>query len=117
MKICSREYRLKFKKSERGASFYCNGADAQGNGLVEIGDYGDVEFVGGIIIHEALEAILFEDGKRLCPPVNEGDHTRYVFLFDHDYLDGLQNKILDALLTSGFFKLVDGRKKKRKGKK
>jgi hypothetical protein len=120
LKICSREYRLRFKKSVGGAHFYCNGPNSYGNGLIEVGDYPDLPFIGGIIIHEALEAILYEDGKRLCPPVNDGDHSRYVFLFDHDYLDGLQNKILDALLTSGFFKLKDGRKrkmaKKSKGK-
>lgn len=119
VKICSREYALRFRKGNSGACFYSNGPDTNGNGVIEIGDYKDLEFVCGIIIHELVEAILYEDGRRYCPPVVEGDHSRYLFCFDHDYLDGFQNKVLDALLTSGFFRLVDRRPKvaKKKGGK
>lgn len=121
MKICSREYALRFRKGVEGACFYSNGPKTDGDGVIEIGDYKDVTFVGGVLIHEILEAILYEDCKRFKPPVVGDDHSRYLFCFDHDYLDGLQNKLLDAMLTSGFFRLVDGRKKhmakKKKGKK
>lgn len=112
MKICSREYSLRFRKGVDGACFYSNGPKTGGDGVIEIGDYKDVTFVGGVLIHEILEAILYEDCKRYKPPVCGDDHSRYLFCFDHDYLDGLQNKLLEALLTSGFFKLVDVRKKK-----
>ena len=112
MKICSREYALRFRKGVDGACFYSNGRNTDGNGVIEIGDYKDLSFVGGVLTHETLEAILYEDCKRYKPPVAGDDHSRYLFCFDHDYLDGLQNKLLEALLTSGFFKLVDVRKKK-----
>jgi hypothetical protein len=38
-------------------------------------------------------------------------------MFDHDYLDGLCPKLLDALLTSDLFKLTDNRKQYRPLKK
>lgn len=116
MKICSREYALKFRKDMAGGCFYSNGPNSEGDGVIEIGEYRDLGFVCEVVLHEALEAILWEDGRRLCPPCADGDHSRYVFLFDHDYLDGLPAKLIDALLTSGFFRVVDGRPK-RKAKK
>jgi hypothetical protein len=37
-----------------------------------------------------------------------------VFHFDHHYLDSIGPKLCDALLTSGMFRLVDCRPKRRR---
>ena len=113
MKICSREYKLKFKPKHAGASFWSH--DDKGCGCIEIGtDYSDLRYLASVMLNEIIEAVLYEDGKRFKPSIAQNDdHTRYVFHFDHEYLNSeLCNKLLEAMLTSGFFKLADPRKKK-----
>lgn len=111
MKICGRDYRVYLRPSEYGAGFSAIRRN------VWIGARGDLKDMGAYLIHEATEAILYEDGKRLTPNLPHiielyDDNSRYIFHFDHDYLIGFANKFQDALLTSGFFKLCDPRKKK-----
>jgi hypothetical protein len=105
MKICGRDYKLTFRKGQKGASFFCNGRKSEGRGEISIGLYKDLRGRAEILCHEIIEAILVEDGKRLCQTGFEESNKSYRFHFDHDYLDGLSPKILDALLTSGMFQL------------
>jgi hypothetical protein len=66
------------------------------------------------IIHEILESIFIVDNKQL-----RDGYRKSVFHFNHDYLDNLSAKILDAMYSSGIFclarkgmkKLVDARPK------
>jgi hypothetical protein len=114
MKICGRDYKLTLVKGHKGAEFYCNGKETTCRGEIIIGDYQDLRGICEILIHEALEAILCEDCKRYYQTSHEACNERYLFMFDHDYLDGLCPKLLDALLTSDLFKLTDNRKQYRK---
>jgi hypothetical protein len=113
MKICGKDYRISYRKGERGAGF------SQLDRRMWIGTEGGLFEIANCIIHEAVEAILLEDVKRLTPHNTHisnicDDNTRYIFHFDHDYLCQFTYKLQDALLTSGFFKLTDPRKKKGK---
>lgn len=69
-----------------------------------------LEHQSASIIHEALEVILMEDYKRFFNYTNSHNRPNYIFIFDHDYLCKLEYKLLDALVSSGFFKIVDGKK-------
>jgi len=112
MKICGRDYKLEFNCSKvGGAEFYKN---KDGDGLVRFGKFNDLGFIAEMLVHEAVEAILVEDFKRFACTEKVDEDYRYQFHFDHDYLCTLGPKILDALLSSGFFKLVDGRPKKKR---
>lgn len=112
---------MEFGKDVGGAEFYTAGRDSGGNGVIRFGDYKDLRFIAEMLVHEALEAILVEDHRRFHCTDFELGNRGYHFLFDHDYFDSVGPKLLDAMLSSGFFRLVDGRPKKRmacgKGKK
>jgi hypothetical protein len=110
MKICGRDYKLTFRKSQKGAAFWCNGRKSESRGEICIGNYKDLRGTAEILCHEIFESIMVEDGKRLCPTGYEESNARYIFHFDHDYLDGLSPKIVDALISSGMFVLRDSRK-------
>ena len=112
MKICSREYQLKFKNGLGGGEFYCDGKHGGGKGLIVIENYKETRRVAEVLCHEILEAILVEDYKRFACTSRELSNPRYFFQFSHDYLDTVGQKLLDALLTSGFFKLMNGRQQR-----
>jgi hypothetical protein len=117
MKICSREYDLTFDKKQKGASFWCNGRRSGGRGEICIGKYKDLRTRAEMLVHEVLEAIFVEDGKRSHPTSYEQDNGRYTFHFDHDYFDGVGPKVTDALLSSGMFRLKEiGKKEKHHAK-
>ena len=109
MKICSREFKLKFSKKQAGGCFYRFGRKSEGDAEICIGKYKELHYCAEILCHEIMEAILVEDGKRFSCTEYDPCKDRYLFQFSHDYLDGLGPKLLEALLTSGLFKLVDGR--------
>lgn len=113
MKICSRDYKLTFRKDQKGGSFWCNGRKSEGRGEICIGAYKDKQARAEILIHEAVEAILVEDGKRSHATSYEQENGRYQFHFGHDYFDGFGPKLLDALLTSGMFRLIESKAKKK----
>ncbi len=117
MKICSRDYKLSFdnKTGRYAGEFYSSGSKGAGNGEIKV-HCGDLRTTAEILCHEIMEAILCEDGKRYCSTSYDYDNSRYLFQFSHDYLDGYGAKLLDALITSGMFKLVDCRPKKVKRK-
>lgn len=64
IKICSRNYSLKFDKTT-GVSSCDIARDKDGKGEMIIGtEYSDLEGQAASVIHEALEAIMMEDCKR-----------------------------------------------------
>jgi len=108
IRICSRSFRLKFDKNG-GASFQTY--SDKGRGEIVIGlKYPDLEEVAEKIVHEAVEAILATDDKRSYNYTGSHEEPNYLFHFDHDYLCSFTYKLVDALVSSGFFKIVDGRK-------
>lgn len=125
MRICSRDFSLRFAPSRDDAELSCSGLG--GRGEIIVGTKSNhLPTIAGLVAHEAMESILITDGKRFCPHNSKRDDSNihdHVFIFNHEYLnDGFDVKVVDALVTSGFFKLVDGRrsvackKKKKKGK-
>lgn len=117
MRICGREYRLRFDSEDDGAGFR-TGCDypeiVLGLGCKSL------HHVVSNLVHEIFEATLCEEGKRWGHDEVPDDCTRKMFVFEHDYLHVLGPKLLDAMLSSGFFRLVDGRPgmgRKRGGKK
>lgn len=107
IKICSKEYELKTSKKIHGAYFH-TARKKDSRGEIGITSKATKEITAGYIIHEVIEAILTEDDKRFYNYTNSSEDPNYVFMFDHDYLCGLVHKILDALLSSGIFKLNGG---------
>jgi hypothetical protein len=123
VKICSRDYKLTFDRDLDGGCFYSYGKTSEGDAEIIVGHYKDLRYCAEILLHEITEAILCEDDKRFSCTAFDDDNSRYLFMFPHDYLDTIGPKLLDALLTSGFFSLIDGRphmpkckKSKKKGK-
>lgn len=118
MNIGGIEYRVVFDAEKQGAGFQTSPP------TMWIGCDCTLQEMANSVMHEALEAVLLQDVKRLTPNCTHigdvcDDNTRYVFHFDHDYLCTLTYKLQYALLTSGFYKIVDGRPdrmKKKKGK-
>ena len=106
IKICSREFDLKFHGKDRRGGFFDShqGEDGCGRGLISIAAAYGIEDKMDVLIHEILEAIMATDGKRFYPRWSADDDNP-LFVFDHNYLCGLSTKILDALLTSGFIML------------
>lgn len=110
MRICGREYRLAFDRDGSDAAFNTGGDYP----TVVLGlDCKSLHHVASNLVHEIIEATLCEDFKRWGDDDDPGDCSRKLFVFDHDYLRTFGPKIVDALLSSGFFKLVDGRPKGR----
>lgn len=116
MKICSRKYKLTFDRKQSGGAFWINGRKSEGKGEICIGHYRNLRNCAEILCHEMVEAILVEDDKRFCSTGRQDNSARRRFQFDHDYLDNIGPKLVDALLTSGMFKLKDCRPKKGKKK-
>jgi hypothetical protein len=123
MKICGRDYKLRFSRKASGGSFWCSGKKSEGRGEIEIGHYKDLRGCAEILCHEALESIFAEDNVRYSNTSYDIDNNNRIFHFDHRYFDSIGPKLLDALLTSGMFRMVDCRpklpvvkKKTKKGK-
>lgn len=105
IRICSREWTLRADKKERGgASFNTYGKSGAGN--IVIGTKGQCRrHTIEALTHEVMEGILTHDYRRWkATPDNE----RILFCFDHDYLDGFAEKLVDALVSCG---LIDPNKK------
>ena len=103
IRICSKEWDLQTDPKGTGGIFetYKN----TGKGCITIGSkWKEKQFRYSILIHEVLEAILTTDGKRFGRRLYRGDDA-YMFVFDHDYLEILPDKILDALVSCGVIKL------------
>ena len=111
MKICGRDYRLNFSKKQSGGEFWCYGKDKSGRGEISIVSGKDLRHTAEILVHEALEAIFAEDNVRYHNSSYDPGNENRFFVFSHHYFDSIGPKLVDALLTSGFFELVDGRKK------
>lgn len=110
IKICSRDYDLKFDKTT-GVSSCDMSREKDGKGEMIIGtQYSGLAGQAASVIHEAFEAIMMEDCRRFFNYTNSHNRPNFIFVFDHDYLCSLEWKLLDALISSGFFKIVDGKK-------
>lgn len=112
MRICGREYRLVFSKSQSGGAFWCYGKDESGQGEIRIKSQRELHATAEILCHEALEAIFAEDGVRFANMNREPGNENMIIMFDHHYFNTVGPKLLDALLSSGMFKLIDNRKQK-----
>lgn len=108
IRICSKTYNLKFNKKSGGAKF--STIAKTGRGEIILGTKHGLEKQATNLIHESLESILVEDNKRFYGYTNSSDEPYLIFIFDHDYLCSLEHKLFDALISSGFFKLMDGKK-------
>lgn len=105
IRICSREWDLKFDPKHTGASFHTYGKPSSGKGVIILGTkWKEKGFKWSILIHEILEAILTTDGKRF-ERARYQDDMDYRFIFNHDYLEELPFKILDALESCGVINL------------
>ncbi len=111
MLISSKEWDLVEQKNREGAWFcHCDRKNG-GRRTVVLGTKDkDARYHAEILIHEVIEIMLSQDGKRYVGDwVRSRDHSRYFFSFDHDYLDGVGATLLTALLTSGMFELKEMR--------
>jgi hypothetical protein len=103
IEICSKQWILKKNPRTLGAEFSTRGHS--GHGVITIGtQWKDKAHQVNMLIHEILEAILVEDYKRYKDSSPHGVNDRYLFVFDHDYLDGLGPKIGAALRSAGVLK-------------
>jgi hypothetical protein len=112
IKICSNEYDLIFSKILTGGRFSTLGTETKdtGRGQLVVGTkFPDIRYRASVLIHEILEAILAVDCKRSSHQQN--GEERHIFVFDHDYMDTLGEKVLDAMLTSECF-IIDKNKLK-----
>jgi hypothetical protein len=109
MLISSREWELFGDPQSDGASFCFDESKNRGRRTLVIGTKSnDPRYHAEMLIHEIIEIILDSDKKRLeSPHIQKDDCTRFVFVFDHDYLDGIGANLLTALLTSGMFELKE----------
>jgi hypothetical protein len=108
IRICGREYDLKFDPSISGAHF--STCENSGRGSICIGTkVKDINWLADLVLHESIEAILCEDNMRLYRAVNGSKEFDYTFVFNHEYFSGFTNKLLDAMKSSGFFVVRDGR--------
>jgi hypothetical protein len=113
--IGSLEFILRMRKDKYGASFTIDSVEKN---EICIGTKGSFESVCDRVFHECLEAMLTADSKRYKATMHSNnDHTRYTFMFDHDYMNNnLVPGMIQALLASGFFKRCNGRPKVQKKK-
>ena len=103
IRICSEEWDLKTDKKMAGGLASMHPENI--NSHIIIGYNNPSKYYrAGVLIHEILESILMLDNKR-WEMVTGDNVTQYQFMFDHDYLDTLPSKILDALLSSEAMKL------------
>ena len=108
--ICGRKYKLKFSEPT-GGCFYCNGKNGGGGGEIYVGKYTDISRFTEILLHEIIEAILVEDNKRYMKTGTMESNENRLFIFDHEYLDSFIPKIIDGMISSGFFKINTKHKK------
>jgi hypothetical protein len=117
IKINSREF--KFILNSRRCDGLCNVFDEdKGCGFIQVGTKGSLRETIDVLTHEVMEMILIVDRKRLMPwakhnDTNGGSEDNYVFIFDHLYLCEFTVKVIEGLVSSGFVRLVDGRKFKK----
>ena len=116
MRIAGRDFQIRYSEDDGYAGSLSEHGET-GRGIIYLGkNIKDLRHVSGILLHEALEGVLFLCNKRFqdSMTVDDADMTRYIFLFDHDFLIILSDLLQDALLSSGFYKLADPRKKRGK---
>ena len=103
IRICSKEWDLKTNPKGTGAEF--NTYYPNGRGSITIGTkWKSKQFQLSLLLHEILEAILTVDQKRFNHRVDT-ERENYVFVFDHNYMENLPTKILDALISCGVIKI------------
>jgi hypothetical protein len=103
IRICGEVWDLNTDKNIDGGNVNMN--PGRENSAVTIGTTNPSKYYrASILIHEILEGILMYDNKR-WQQIIEDNRMVYLFAFDHEYLSGLGPKILDALVSSGVFKL------------
>lgn len=107
MMICSREWELWEDPKQGGSSFSHGDPMNRRRRTIVLGTIdNDPRYTAEMLIHEVLEIILSTDEKRYRPNWQQaGDHSRYLFVFDHDYFQGVGPNLLTALLASGMFEL------------
>ena len=105
IRICSREWTLRAdKKTKGGARFSAYGQS--GSGYIVIGTKGQGRrSIIEVLTHEVIEGILTQDHRRWK---ESSGNEKMLFCFDHNYLDGFAEKVVDALVSCG---LVDPKKK------
>lgn len=116
LRICGRQYHLQFNPNKSGG--YFNTCKLSGDGLVEIGTRNRaLADVAERVFHEVAEVVSVESGKRFHHYRSNSDDPDYLFVFNHDDFTRMVPEIIDGLVSSGFFRVVDGLPKKEKGKK
>jgi len=109
MMICSREWELWEDPKKDGASFSHGDPMNRSRRTIVLGTRdNDPRNTAEMLVHEVLEIILSTDEKRYRPNWQQaGDHSRYLFVFDHDYFQGVGPNLLTALLGTGMFELKE----------
>lgn len=105
IRICSREWTLRANKKKSGGAIF-NTYGKSGAGNIIVGTKGQCRrHIIESLTHEIMEGILTHDYYRWKDTHNNG---RILFCFDHDYLDGFAEKLVDAFVSCG---LIDPKKK------
>lgn len=107
MLISSREWEIWEDPEIGGGSYKHEDPMNHGKRTIVLGTKDkDSRYHAEVLIHEILEIMFSTEDRRFVGDwVQNSDHTRYLFVFDHDYLHGVGPKLLTALLTSGMFEL------------
>ena len=105
IRICSREWTLRADKKMAGGANFKTFAK-NGAGRMVLGTKGQCRrAVIELLTHEVLEGILTHDNRRWK---ESRENEKILFCFNHDYLDGLAEKVVDAFVSCG---LIDPNKK------
>jgi len=103
IKICGREYNLKSESKHSGGAFNTYGNTGRGS-IVVGSKFVDNIYRFKVLLHEVIETILTQDKQRWERNAYDGDDN-FLFVFNHDYLETLPDKIIDALLSCNAIKI------------
>ena len=113
IKVGHRDYRLHHDKQHSGGMFWTRGKSCDGIGDIYIGvkEFNNLKNRAGKVFHEVAEAMLCDDNKRLSRPAPSHEEPDYMFVFDHDYLNEFCDKMVESLITTGYFRITEGNPK------
>ena len=104
VRICSEEWDLRSNKNLAGGEASMHPENDNSHLVVGLNNPSK-HYRASVLMHEIIESILMLDNKRWDMAIGTEGQTDYLFIFDHDYLDTLPTKILDALISSGVFSI------------
>ena len=104
IRICGRSFALisDRQQPDGGGSFHLCERGGRGAMRIHTGPMKDPGEIWCTLIHETIEAITTEDKKRYEP---RSEDDKRLFVFDHDYLDTMCYKLVDALASCGAIKI------------